>query len=91
LSAPQHCINKSKTIVKAYGTANYALLVDILCHYGAPQKFTTSIKTIYCNNTCILKIEKEVAEIPQSIGVLQGDNIVPVLFLFLMAGFAETL
>jgi hypothetical protein len=45
----------------------------------------------YTNNVCILKIEKEVVEIPQSIGVRQGDNTVPVLFLFLMTTFAETL
>ena len=28
---------------------------------------------------------------PQSLGVCQGDNMVPVLFLFLMTAFAETL
>jgi hypothetical protein len=39
----------------------------------------------------VLKIENEVEEIPQSIGVCQGDNMAPVLFLFLMTAFAETL
>ncbi len=39
----------------------------------------------------MLKIENEVEEIPQSAGVHQGDNMVPVLFLFLMTAFAETL
>jgi hypothetical protein len=28
---------------------------------------------------------------PQSLGVCQGDNMVPVLFLFLITAFAETL
>jgi hypothetical protein len=51
-------------LVKAYNTANHALLIDILHCYGAPLKFTTAIKTIYRNNTCILKIENKVAEIP---------------------------
>jgi hypothetical protein len=37
------------------------------------------------------KIEKEVQEIPQEVGVQQGDNMAPVLFLFLMTAFAETL
>ncbi len=37
------------------------------------------------------KIEKEIVEIPQSVGMQQGNNIVPVLFLFLMTAFAETL
>ena len=39
----------------------------------------------------VLKIEKEVQEIPQEVGVRQGDNMAPVLFLFLMTAFAETL
>jgi hypothetical protein len=46
---------------------------------------------IYRNNTCVLKIKNEVEEIPQSVGVRQGDNMAPVLFLFLMTAFAETL
>ena len=39
----------------------------------------------------MLKIEKETVEIPQSVSVRQGDNMAPVLFLFLMMAFAETL
>jgi hypothetical protein len=78
-------------LVKVYNTANHVLLIDILHKYGAPPKFTTAIKMICCNNTCILKIENETAEIPQKVGVRQGDNMVPVLFLFLMTAFAETL
>jgi hypothetical protein len=30
-------------------------------------------------------------EIPQTVGVQQGDSMAPVLFLFLMTAFAETL
>jgi hypothetical protein len=37
----------------------------------------------------VLKIEKETVKIPQSVGVRQGDNMAPVLFL--MTAFAETL
>jgi hypothetical protein len=33
----------------------------------------------------------EVTKIPQSVGVCQGDNMAPVLFLFLMTAFVETL
>jgi hypothetical protein len=39
----------------------------------------------------VLKIEKEAVELPQSIGVRQGDNMAPLLFLFLMSAFTETL
>ncbi len=78
-------------LVKAYDTANHALLIDILRKYGSPPKFATAIETIYRNNTCVLKIENEITEIPQTVGVWQGDNMAPVLFLFLMTAFAETL
>ncbi len=46
---------------------------------------------IYRNNTFMLKIENKVKEIPQSVGVCQGDNMAPVLFVFLMTAFAQTL
>jgi hypothetical protein len=78
-------------LVKAYDTVNHKLLIDILRRYGAPPKFTTTIEMVYCNNTCVLKFENEVTKIPQSIGVHQGDNMVHILFLFLMTAFAKTL
>ena len=78
-------------LVKAHDTANHALLLRILERYGAPPKFVAAIQTIYTNNICVLKIEKETVEIPQSVGVRQGDNMAPVLFLFLVTAFAETL
>jgi hypothetical protein len=78
-------------LVKAYDTANHTLLINILRKYGAPPKFVKAIKMIYQNNTCVLKIENKTAEIPQTVGVRQGDNMAPVLFLFLMTAFAETL
>ena len=39
----------------------------------------------------VLKIEHKMQEFEQSVGVQQGDNMAPVLFLFLMSAFAETL
>jgi hypothetical protein len=80
-----------QTFLKAFNTANHKLLIDILRRYGAPPKFATAIERIYCNNTCVLKIKHEIAEILQSVGVRQGDNMAPVLFLFLMTAFAKTL
>ncbi len=76
-------------LVKAYDTANHKLLIDILLRYGALLKFITAIKTIYHKSKCVLKIKNEVTEIPQSVGVHQGDNMMPVLFLFLMMAFAK--
>ena len=39
----------------------------------------------------VLKIGKSIAEIPQDVGVRQGNNMAPVLFLFLMSDFSESL
>ena len=46
---------------------------------------------MYRDLVVVLKIEKEVVELPQTVGIRQGDNMAPVLFLFLMSAFAETL
>ena len=78
-------------LVKAYDTANHELLLSILEKYGAPPKFVSAIERMYTDLVVVLKIEKEVEEILQGVGVRQGDNMAPVLFLFLMSAFAETL
>jgi hypothetical protein len=46
---------------------------------------------MYASNVVVLQSEKEVREIPQEVGVRQGDNMALSLFLFLMTAFAETL
>ncbi len=78
-------------LVKAYDTVNHDLLLKVLGKYGAPPKFVAAIKTMYTDLKVVLKIDKEIAEIMQSVGVRQGDNMAPVLFLFLMSAAAETL
>ena len=78
-------------LVKAYDTANHDLLLDILERYGAPPRFVAAIARTYQDLVVVLKIEKEVVELTQTVGVRQGYNMAPVLFLFLMSAFAETL
>jgi hypothetical protein len=46
---------------------------------------------MYIDLKVVLKIDKEICDIVQSIGVCQGNNMAPVLFLFLMSAAAETL
>ena len=65
--------------MKAYDTADHKLLVKVLKKYGAPPKFF------------FLKIGKETREILQSVRVRHVDNMAPVLFVFLMTAFAESL
>jgi hypothetical protein len=45
---------------------------------------------MYSGLKVVIKLGNKKAEIPQTIGVLQGDNLSPVLFL-LMSAFAEAL
>ena len=78
-------------LVKAYDTTNHDLLLKILERWGAPPKFVAAIKTMYTNLKVVLKIDKEIREIMQSVGMRQGNNMAPVLFLFLMSAAAETL
>jgi hypothetical protein len=78
-------------LVKAYDTANHKLLLTLLEKYGAPPRFVSAVEKMHQNLVVVLKAEKEVQEIWQSIGVRQGDNMAPVLFLFLMSAFAENL
>ena len=56
-------------LAKAYNTANHELLFCLLEKYGAPPTFVAGVKRIYTDNIVVLKIEKEVQEIPQEVGV----------------------
>lgn len=78
-------------LVKAYDTANHDLLLKVLEKYGTLPKFVAAISTMYTDLKVILKIDKEITEIMESDGLCQGDNMAPVLFLFLMSAAAETL
>ncbi len=78
-------------LVKAYDTANHKLLLTLLEKYGAPPRFVSSVEKMHQNLVVVLKVEKEVQELWQFVGVRQGDNMALVLFLFLMPAFAETL
>jgi hypothetical protein len=78
-------------LVKAYDTANHDLLFRLLEKYRVPPTFVPTIRKIFTSKVVVLKIKKEVREIPQEVGVRQGNYMAPVLFLFLMTAFAETL
>ena len=78
-------------LVKAFDTSDHALIIDILRKYGAPPKLCNSIERLYSDLHVTLKIGKETTDINQSVGVRQGDNLSPVIFLFVMSAFSEIL
>ena len=78
-------------LVKAFDTSDHVLIVDILRKYGAPPKLCNSIERLYSDLHVTLKIGKETTDIDQTVGVRQGDNLSPVIFLFVMSAFSEIL
>ena len=78
-------------LMKAFDTVNHPLLMALLEKYGAPKKMVDVIKRLYTDSKLQLTIGKEKESIPYTVGVKQGDNMAPVLFLFLMQAMAETL
>ena len=57
----------------------------------SPPNLSKQSKQYTLTTYAYSKLKEEKVEIPQSVGVRQGDNMAPVLFLFLMTAFAETL
>lgn len=78
-------------LVKAFDTANHELLFKLLEKYGTPQPLIDVIRRLYANSSLNFSLGMLLREIPYSVGVQQGDNMAPVLFLFLIQAMSETL
>eukprot|EP00978_Attheya_sp_CCMP212_P032113 scaffold123778_cov40-Attheya_sp.AAC.2 len=81
-------------LVKALDTANHALMYRILRKYGVvPPQLCNVIKRLYDDASSVnLKVgTADPRSIPYTVGVKQGNAMAPVLFLFLIQAFAETL
>ena len=78
-------------LVKAFDTVYHTLILHILKKYGAPPKLRSSIARMYQDLKVVLKIGKTEETMIQSVGVRQGDCMPPVLFLFMVVAFSETL
>jgi hypothetical protein len=76
-------------LVKAFDTVHHEFLFQLLEKYGVPKELTNVVRKMYENMHVKLKIGKEDRDIPYTVGVQQGDNMAPVLFLFTMQAFAE--
>ena len=78
-------------ILKDFDTSNHKLMVEILKKYGCPPELCSAIRRIYTNNNLKLIIVKIDISIPSKVGVKQGDSVAPVLFLFVIMEFTETI
>jgi hypothetical protein len=74
-----------------FDTADHSLLFAILKKYGIPDSLITIIEKMYKDSIVSFKIGMESRDIKYGIGVKQGDNMAPVLFIYLMNAFVETL
>ena len=78
-------------LVKAFDTVDHTLMIHILKKYGASPKLRSSITRMYQDLKVVLKIGKTKEKMSQNVGERQGDCMAPVLLLFMMMAFAETL
>ena len=75
-------------LVKAFDMSSHILLIKTLERYGCPPNLRSAIAYMYKNSVVRLIIETVDTTIPFEVEVKQGDSIAPVLFLFLIMGFA---
>ena len=70
-------------LVKAYDTVDRELLMKIMARYGCPEELIFVLRKLYSDITVQLKGCGKGVTIPSTVGVKQGDNLAPVLFIFL--------
>jgi exonuclease III len=79
-------------LVKAFDTVNHDLLFRILKKYGIPESLISVIKSLHNDLKVNLKLSKNLQlEINYKNGVKQGDNMAPILFLYVIQAMSETL
>ncbi len=78
-------------LVKAFDTVNHKLMCQILLKYGLPPKLVANISKLYENCQIRINIGKPYTEVNYSTRVHQGDNMSPILFLFIIQAFRDTL
>ena len=76
---------------KAFDTVNREALFLILGKYGVPAHIISLIETLHSECKVNIAIGKETAQVNSTVGVKQGDNLAPVLFLFMMQAAMDSI
>jgi len=78
--------------MKAFDTIDHPTMFQVLEKYGVPQDCVNAVKKMYQNCTVRLQIQKkEVRDILDGNGIQQGDNMAPILFIYIMMAATNTL
>ena len=78
-------------LVKAFDTSNHKLMLYILNKYSFPPTLCSEIMRMCTDNKVRLILVKIDTSITFEVEVKQGDSVTPLLLLFIMMEFAETI
>ena len=78
-------------LVKAFDTVNHELMFLVLEKYGYPPRMVSTIRKMYEQFSLCIKKGEEEELIDYLIGVHQGDNLAPLLFVLVFQAAMETL
>ena len=78
-------------IVKAFDSVNREMLWTILAKYGVPSGTISTIKKMYTNISVSVRVGKAKEKFTSRSGVKQGDNLAPILFLFVIQAAVESM
>ena len=78
-------------LVKAFDTVNRTALIAILKKFGVPSQLAVLIERLHTDVKVKLKVGTTDILFDATIGVKQGDNMAPVLFLFYIHAAIEVM
>jgi hypothetical protein len=78
-------------LVKAYDTVNREMLWKILTILGVPDSLIVVLKKLYKDVTINLRVGEKHEQFRSTSGVKQGDNLAPVLFIFVIHAVSNSL
>ena len=78
-------------LVKAFDSVDREAMCAILLKYGAPETLVSVVRAMHNDVRVKMVAGEDAIEFTSSLGVLQGAAASPVLFLFVIAAWFETM